>query len=164
MARMNLIMAQLFRNAVCKQVANWVYAPAITGESATKDVVNPFDSTFNAYEAAKAVAPEVLEKAFLSDAVIEKTVKVGQTLITRAVSGVPVVGGLLSGIVEVVSDSVSESAKFAAEFYMHYGKIGASYNLLIDLINPRMCMQQYAMQMNKLKRVYDTSRARQNAI
>ena len=74
-----------------------------------------------------------------------KILKVG---LSGAVKGIPLVGPMLSGAVEAITDAVcaeaAEQAAFMVEQTTYQAHVNNCFSMLKDLINPFECMQQMA--------------------
>lgn len=138
-AQLTLIVVQILRNHLCQELVRWWM-----GQPQEASGWNPFhqgsSQSINALTIGAAVAGPAMEHALVSERVVDKVWDKAGTLLSSTVKSIPFVGGLASGIVEIVASNLKESTDEVLKFYRHYGTIYKSYTLLLDIFNPMMCL------------------------
>jgi len=143
-AKMALVMANFMRKTICRQLANWWQN--------SQSTVNFFDPV----AMAKDLSGPMLTKA-VGDVAKSKTVDAALDSVTGfladSLSALPVVGGLLKATTQVVGQSLKQSCQEAIEFYVYYASVTQSFTLVVDLINPRPCIQAFQQQLASLNEI-----------
>jgi len=143
-SRMTLIMLRLLKRKLCKEMGLW-WTTSQEERLTHKLEVEDISIREVGSELKGPILANVASNVLKSDK-LKKGLDVVGKLVTKSMESIPFVGGLLSGITEIVYDTMTDSALEAANFMVYWTSVTENFKVLLDLLDPKQCMSDFQKQ------------------
>lgn len=138
-ARMSLIMANIIKRGMCRQIITWIQT-----SSKERTQFGLDESFFDFSKAAQRLAGPVVAKA-ASDVILQGGVKqltsLAKTGLKIGFGLIPGIGSVLGVVSDMMVDSFADAGEEATKFYLHYNAVGKAFGEILDLFDPRPCFE-----------------------